>query len=120
MQIEILAIGHQVTVYQRSEAKPRIRPVDRLLWVWLSRIWSGWQQALVFVEPATVIAWQRRRFRELIRRRIAHFNATEYPAAEWTAQQIVDVFPWEEATQFSPNDEIPVEPGKGWLLTLEE
>ena len=64
MQLEILALRHQLTVYQRSEAKPPIKPADRLLWVWLSRIWSGWQQALIFVEPATVIAWQRRRFRE--------------------------------------------------------
>jgi hypothetical protein len=33
-------------------------------WAWLSRVWSGWRQALVFVQPATVIKWQRRRFRE--------------------------------------------------------
>ena len=36
MQIEILALRHQVTGYQRSEAKPRIKPAHRLLWVWLS------------------------------------------------------------------------------------
>ena len=64
MQLEILALRHQLCLYQRSKAKARIKPADRLLWVWLSRIWSGWQQALVFVKPATVIAWQRRRFRE--------------------------------------------------------
>ena len=64
MQLEILALRHQLCLYQRSEVKARIKPADRLLWVWLSRIWSGWQQALVFVKPATVIAWQRRRFKE--------------------------------------------------------
>ena len=64
LQLEILALRHQLTVYQRSEAEPRIRPADRLLRALLSMIWSGWQQALVFVEPATVIARQRRRFRE--------------------------------------------------------
>jgi hypothetical protein len=39
-----------------------------LLWVWLSRLWSGWQQALEFVQPRTVIAWQQQRFRNYWRR----------------------------------------------------
>ena len=38
--------------------------MDRLFWSWLSRCWSGWQSALVFVQPRTVIAWQRKRFRD--------------------------------------------------------
>ena len=55
MQLEILALRHQLTVYQRTGTKPRLKPVDRLFWAWLSRVWSGWQEALVFVKPATVI-----------------------------------------------------------------
>jgi putative transposase len=64
LQLENLALRHRLTVYRRSEARPRLKPADRVLWVWLSRAWSGWQEALVFVKPATVIAWQRKRFRE--------------------------------------------------------
>jgi putative transposase len=30
----------------------------------VSRLWSGWQSALTFVQPRTAIAWQRRRFRD--------------------------------------------------------
>jgi transposase InsO family protein len=31
------------------------------------------------------------------RRRVTHFNITEHPTAQWTAQQVVDAFPWDEA-----------------------
>ena len=34
------------------------------------------------------------------RRRILHFNVTEHPTAEWSAQQIVDTFPWDSAPRF--------------------
>jgi len=37
--------------------------VDRLLWVWLSRVWSGWRSTLAIVQPGTVIAWHRAGFR---------------------------------------------------------
>jgi hypothetical protein len=206
MQMELIALRHQVAVYRQSIPRPKLRPADCLLWVWLSRLWPHWQQALAFVQPRTVIAWQKKRFRdywrclsqsgklgrpaisnelrELIqdmwrsnptwgsprivgelhklgidvakstvetyrpkerkpssptrkaflhnhvqdlvacdfftvptvtykvlfvfvlvahdRRRIVHFNITEHPTAQWTAQQIVDAFPWDTTTRSSP------------------
>jgi transposase InsO family protein len=68
MQLEILALRHQLAVYQRAMSRPRIQPTDRLLWSWLARLWAGWQDALAFVQPRTVIAWQQKRFREYWRR----------------------------------------------------
>jgi putative transposase len=44
--------------------RPIIRPEDRVLWSWLSRRCAGWREVLVFVQPETVIAWQRKRFRD--------------------------------------------------------
>ncbi len=41
MQAEIFALRHQLAVYQRTAARPRLKPTDRLLWAWLSRVWSG-------------------------------------------------------------------------------
>src|SRR5271169_2812547 len=64
LQLEVLALRHQLAVYQRAGRRPQLRPADRILWAWLSRAWSGWRAALVVVQPRTVIAWQRTRFRD--------------------------------------------------------
>jgi putative transposase len=64
LHMEHLALRHQLAVYQRSVPRPRLRATDRLFWAWVSRLWSGWQSALAFVQPRTVIAWQRQRFRD--------------------------------------------------------
>jgi putative transposase len=65
LQAEILALRHQVLVLQRRNQKQRLRlsAADRLLWVWLSRIWRDWRSALRIVKPETVIAWHRKGFR---------------------------------------------------------
>jgi putative transposase len=208
LHLEHLALRHQLAVYQQTVDRPRLRSTDRLFWAWLSRLWSGWQEALAFVQPRTVIAWQRKHFRDhwrrlsqrgkpgrptiaqevrtLIRdmwqanptwgsprivgelrklgievakstvetyrvrpqkppsptwkavltnhmqdlvaldflvvptvrhtllfvlvilahdrRRVVHFNITEHPTAQWTAQQVVDAFPWDEAPRYLLRD----------------
>ena len=64
MQLEILLLRHQLAVLQRrTNKRPSLRTVDRLLWVVLSRVWAQWRSALVIVKPETVIAWQRKGFR---------------------------------------------------------
>jgi transposase InsO family protein len=205
---ENLALRQQVAVFKQSVKRPRLRPRDRVFWVWLSRLWPNWRSALAIVQPETVIKWQRQGFRlywrwksragkpgrppiereirdlirrmsrenptwgaprilsELLllgydvaeatvakymvrrrkppsqtwrtflanhvpdiagcdffivptvtfrvlyvfialrhdRRRIVHFRVTANPYAEWTAQQIVDAFPYEEAPRFLIRD----------------
>jgi len=64
LQVEIVALRHQLTVYERSIRRPRVRRSDRIFWAWLARHWARWREALVFVQPATVLAWQRQRFRD--------------------------------------------------------
>ena len=64
LQLENLALRHQIGVLQRSSRKrPKLIPADRLLWVWLSRIWRDWRPALAIVKPETVLAWHRAGFR---------------------------------------------------------
>ena len=204
---ENLALRQQLIVFQRSVKRPKLRKRNRIFWVWLSRLWSGWQSALTLVQPETVVKWQRqglklywrwtsrkkpgrpsadRKIRDLIRRisrenptwgaprilsemlllghcvaestvakymvrdrkppsqtwrtflanhpgqiaaidfftvptvtfsalyvfvvlrheqrRVVHFNVTTNPTARWTAQQIVDAFPFEDAPRFLLRD----------------
>src|SRR4029453_7503161 len=64
LQLEILALRHQLDVVNRSRLqRVRLTPADRLLWVWLSKRWNDWQAAVVIVKPETVLAWHRRGFR---------------------------------------------------------
>ena len=208
LQLENLALRHQLAIYRNSESRRRINPLDRILWSWLSQVWPRWRDVLVFVQPATVIAWQRQRFRDhwarlsrrsrvgrptidtevhdlirrmssanptwgsprivgelakigidiakstvekyMVRRRMApsptwkaflenhvqgiaaidffvvptvrfavlyvfivfshdrrrvlHFNVTTNPTAAWTAQQIAEAFPWDEAPRYLLRD----------------
>jgi transposase InsO family protein len=63
LQVEILALRHQLGVLHRSVKRPKLTASDRLFWAWLSELWSDWRTALVIVQPATVIAWHRKSFR---------------------------------------------------------
>ena len=38
------------------------------------------------------------------RRRVVHFNVTEHPTEEWTAQQIREAFPWDQAPRYLIRD----------------
>src|SRR2546427_12602004 len=64
LALENLALRHQLAVYKRKVARPKLRPTDRLFWVWLARVWAGWRSPLVIVAPAPVLRWQRRPFFE--------------------------------------------------------
>ena len=207
MAAENLALRHQLAVLHRSAKRPKLRTRDRIFWVWLSKLWSGWRSALALVQPETVVGWHRQGFklywrwksrkkpgrppvdreiRDLIRRmsrenptwgaprilsellllghavvestvakymvrdpkppsqtwrtflanhadqiaaidfftiptvtfrvlyvilvlghdrrHVVHFNVTSSPTAQWTAQQIVEAFPFEEAPRFLLRD----------------
>ncbi len=59
---ENLALRQQLATLTRDGARHRLGPIDRALWVVLSRIWSRWADVLAIVKPATVINWHRRGF----------------------------------------------------------
>ncbi len=63
LALENIALRHQICVLSRQSRHPRLRRLDRLFWVCLSRIWGRWKSALVIVKPETVARWHRQGWR---------------------------------------------------------
>ena len=49
LQVEILALRCQLAAFKAGGKRPKPRPPDRRLWAWLSWVWPGWGDLLVFV-----------------------------------------------------------------------
>jgi len=64
LELEVIALRHQLAVLRRQRPeRPRLFSIDRLLWVWLYRVWPRCLDVMVLVKPATVVQWHRRGFR---------------------------------------------------------
>ena len=70
--LENLALRHQLTVLNRRVEQFHFHRADRLLWVALRAVWSRWTEALVIVQPQTVVRWHRAGFRLYWRWRSRH------------------------------------------------
>jgi transposase InsO family protein len=62
LQLENVALRHQLSVLRRSVKRPKLTSADRLLWAWLCQVWIDWRSSLVIVRPETVIGWHRKGF----------------------------------------------------------
>ncbi|MBK9304461.1 MAG: transposase family protein [bacterium] len=69
LALENLALRQQLLILQRANPKPAFKPLDRLFWVLLSRLWPGWRRPLRLVKPETVIGWHRQLWRLWWRRK---------------------------------------------------
>ncbi len=63
LQLELIALRHQLVTMKRISRRPSLRSTDRMLWVLLSRLLPNWREMLVIVKPETVIGWHRKGFR---------------------------------------------------------
>ena len=64
LQAEILVLRQQVLVLSRkSLLRARLRNLDRLILVWLYRLFPSILDAIAVVKPETVLRWHRRGFR---------------------------------------------------------
>ena len=63
LAVENLALRQQLAILKEKTKRPKLRPRDRVFWVWLSRFWANWRSALLVVQPDTVVRWHRRGFK---------------------------------------------------------
>src|SRR5580658_9552219 len=61
--LENLALRQQLSIFKQKQPKPRLVASDKLFWVLLCRFWAGWKQALILVQPETVVRWRRAGFK---------------------------------------------------------
>jgi putative transposase len=63
LQLEILALRHQIGVLQRSVKRPKLTTADRLLWAGLCSVWHDWRSGVHIIKASTVVGWHRKGFR---------------------------------------------------------
>jgi hypothetical protein len=64
LEAEIIMLRHQLNVLrQRVPSKPKLTVADRLLFVWLYRLFPSVLNAVTIIQPETIIRWHRTGFR---------------------------------------------------------
>jgi putative transposase len=63
LALENLALRQQLAVWKARQPRPRLTEMDRIFWVLLLRLWTGWRHSLLVVRPETVVGWHRQGFR---------------------------------------------------------
>jgi len=73
LEAENLLLRQQLVVLRRkSPTRVRLWNIDRLLLVWLYRLYPSLLDAIIIVQPETVIRWHRRGFRAYWRWKSRH------------------------------------------------
>ena len=61
--LENLALRQQLLAVHGKHPRRRLTTLNKLFWVVLRRLWSGWKGSLILVTPRTVVGWHRAGFR---------------------------------------------------------
>jgi hypothetical protein len=73
LEAENLLLRQQLVVLRRkSPMRVRLYNIDRLLLVWLYRLYPSLLDAIIIVQPETVLRWHRRGFRAYWRWKSRH------------------------------------------------
>jgi hypothetical protein len=102
LQLENLALRHQIGVLRRSVKKrPKLTAADRFCWAWLCTLWGDWRSALVIVKPGTVIAWHRKGFRLFWTWKVRHGQPGR-PAIPKEVRELIRKMSWENPLWGAP------------------
>src|SRR5712691_10234017 len=64
LKTEIVPLRHQLNLLRRRvPSKPKLAVADRLLFVWLYRLFPSVLNAVAIINPDTVVPWHRTGFR---------------------------------------------------------
>ena len=64
LEAEIIMLRHQLNVLRRRvPSKPQLSVADRLLFVWLYRLFPSVLNAVRIIQPDTIVRWHRAGFR---------------------------------------------------------
>ena len=61
--LENLALRQQLLASHTKRPRRRLSSTQQLFWVFLRKIWSGWQKPSILITPRTVMEWHRAGFR---------------------------------------------------------
>ena len=61
--LENLMLRQQLNIYKRKNKRPKLENIDRIILVWISRVFSKWKSALVVAKVSTLIGWHRKGFK---------------------------------------------------------
>ena len=61
--LENLMFRQQLNIYKRKNKRPKLENTDRIILVWISRIFSKWKSALVVAKVSTLVGWHKKGFK---------------------------------------------------------
>jgi putative transposase len=85
---ENMMLRQQLIVASRKVDKPRFRPHERGLLVFLSSVLRRWREAVLVVKPDTIVRWHREGFRLLWSRKSKSGRVRKSPLAKETIELI--------------------------------
>jgi putative transposase len=86
--LENLALRQQVAVLRRGIKRPKLEDRDRLFWIGLMRKLDTWREALLIVQPETVIKWHRQGWKHSWRRK-SKPKRVGRPAIGWVLVHLI-------------------------------
>jgi transposase InsO family protein len=101
LALEAAALRQQLAVFKRKQSRPKLHSIDRVFWVAIRQLWSGWADALIIVKPETVVSWHRAGFRLFWRWR-SHFRGPGRPKVDAQIRQLIRRMKAENPTWGAP------------------